>query len=147
MPPVLPASSPGSSIRYRGRMRPRQGSLLVVEDDEDLRDVIVDALHARGFAVLSAADGAAALKILEIFKPDLIVLDLMMPVMDGHAFLAERAKRPEIAAIPVVVASAAPPSPELAASTWNEFVAKPFHIDVLVEAIERFCTIHEHVGR
>jgi CheY-like chemotaxis protein len=118
----------------------------VVEDDEDIREAIVDAFHLHGFAVLAAGDGAEALAMLDAFKPDVILLDLMMPVMDGYGFLSVRAARPEIAAIPVVVASAGPRRPELAASPWNEFIAKPFEVDRLVDVVERLCNLHRSIS-
>jgi CheY-like chemotaxis protein len=110
--------------------------LLLVEDDADVREVVVDLLRDRGFEVLAAEDGAEALSVLDICRPDVILLDLTMPVLDGHGFLTVRATRPELAAIPVVLASAAPPPDDLAAG-WNEFVTKPYQLDRLVAAIER----------
>jgi CheY-like chemotaxis protein len=116
--------------------------MLIVEDDPDLREAVVVALHARGYAVLEAEDGAAALRMLDALKPDAILLDLLMPTMNGFEFLAARAERPDISGIPVVIASAAPPDRELAPSTWNEFVTKPYDIVTLIETLERVCAVH-----
>jgi DNA-binding response OmpR family regulator len=113
--------------------------ILVVEDDEDLRDSIVEALHAKGFAVMTASEGAEALRVLERITPDVVVLDLMMPGMDGYAFLQERASRPAVQAVPVVVASAAPPPASHAESLWNEFIPKPFTMTMLLDAIDHVC--------
>jgi CheY-like chemotaxis protein len=113
--------------------------MLVVEDDPDLRDAVVAALTSRGYAVVEAADGAIALRMLDVLRPDAILLDLIMPTMDGFEFLAARAERPDIADIPVVIASAAPPDLELAPSTWNELVVKPYDIATLCETLDRVC--------
>ncbi len=56
-------------------MTPR-GTVLVVDDDDDLREAVTVALHARGFAVLAASDGAEALKLIEAFPPSVVLLDL-----------------------------------------------------------------------
>jgi CheY-like chemotaxis protein len=81
--------------------------VLVVEDDHDIRDAITEFLTESGFTIRSAENGSMALEVLRSgFRPDLILLDLMMPVMDGFAFRAEQLADPEIAAIPVVVMSA-----------------------------------------
>ena len=117
-------------------------SVLLVEDDDDLRDVLTGALHARGYAVCSARDGREALQMLDAFTPHAIVLDLLMPDMDGFAFLAARAERAELGRIPVVIASAAPPTRDLAASTWNEYLPKPYDVDTLVETLERLWRAH-----
>jgi len=124
-----------------------EGTLLVVEDDEDIRNTIADALRRRGFAVITAVDGREALTVLDVFRPDVIVLDLLMPVMDGYAFLDLRGERPDLAAVPVVVASAATPMLKQAASTWNEFIAKPFSINTLVEVVERFVAVRRSIPR
>lgn len=113
--------------------------MLVVEDDPDLRDAVVAALTSRGYAVVEAGDGAVALRMLDVLRPDAILLDLLMPTMDGFEFLAARAERPEIATIPVVIASAAPPERELAPSTWNELVVKPYDIEALIDTLDRVC--------
>ena len=119
--------------------------MLVVEDDPDLRDAIICALHDHGYAALSAPDGAAALRMLDAMTPDAILLDLMMPEMDGFEFLAARAERPDLAGIPVVIASGAPPERELASSTWTEFVSKPYDLPTLIATLERVCATHRRL--
>jgi CheY-like chemotaxis protein len=83
-------------------------SVLVVEDDVDIRQALVEILEEHGFPAVGVSDGAEALdylrKALEL--PCLILLDLMMPVMDGATFREEQRKEPRIASIPVVVLSA-----------------------------------------
>jgi len=117
-------------------------SILLVDDDDELRDILTESLHQRGYAVFEARDGREALRVLDALTPHAIVLDLMMPAMDGFEFLAARAARAELGAIPVVIASGASPHDNLAASPWNEFLAKPYEVEALVDAIERLCRVN-----
>jgi len=83
-------------------------SVLVVEDDVDIRQALVEILEEHGFRAVGASDGAEALEYLRKAPelPCLILLDLMMPVMDGATFREEQRKEPRLASIPVVVLSA-----------------------------------------
>lgn len=83
-----------------------RGRVLVVEDDDLLREALAEVLVDDGHDVRTAANGAAALAELEEWEPQLIVLDLMMPVMDGFAFRAEQLRRGLRAEVPVLVLSA-----------------------------------------
>lgn len=85
----------------------RQRRVLVVDDHDMLRSGLSVALSAAGYAVESAPDGLAALQAVSASRPDLVVLDLRMPVMDGFATLARLRADPQTADIPVVVATAA----------------------------------------
>lgn len=88
-------------------MQTSSPTLLLIEDEPDIRDSLREILEAEGYAVRTAANGAEGLAALEAMPaPDLILLDLLMPVMNGTEFLAEQQKRPTLSAIPVVVLSA-----------------------------------------
>lgn len=76
--------------------------LLVVDDNTDLLEFFQLAISREGFEVATAEDGAKALGLLTAFKPDLILLDLMMPVMDGFQFIA-KLKAERVTDIPVVI--------------------------------------------
>jgi CheY-like chemotaxis protein len=106
--------------------------VLVVDDDPDILDAICDILEGEGYRVTRARHGAEALERLDAERPSLILLDLMMPVMDGMAFahaLRERRVDPEI---PIVVISA-DGNPQKAASIGARgFLAKPFDIEALL---------------
>ena len=81
--------------------------VLVVEDDDDVREALLLLLDDEGVRAVGATDGRDALeKIAAGFRPSLILLDLMMPVMDGERFLHHRKVNPRLARIPVVVVSA-----------------------------------------
>jgi PAS domain S-box-containing protein len=90
----------------------RQKDVLLVEDEESARLVIGKMMRDAGWTVEEAANGREALDRLAVFKPELVLLDLMMPEMDGFEFLAEAEKRDLLADIPVVVVTAADLSPE-----------------------------------
>lgn len=84
-----------------------RGRVLIVEDDPDFGLLLSEILEMSGYATATARDGVAALEHLRTeVRPDVIMLDLMMPRMDGWAFRREQAKQPEIASIPVIIMSA-----------------------------------------
>jgi CheY-like chemotaxis protein len=109
--------------------------VLVVDDDPDILEAICDILDSEGYRVTRARHGAEALERLQAERPSLILLDLMMPVMDGLAFanaLRERRLDPEI---PIVVISA-DGNPQKAASIGARgFLAKPFDIEALLSHV------------
>src|SRR5438093_8756946 len=105
---------------------------LVVEDDDDIRDVVSMLLTVLGFDVREAANGQVALETLRGgWVPTLIVLDLMMPVMNGWAFRAEQRKIPGAANVPVIVLSARRPPFREAGEEFQvaEILPKPFELD------------------
>jgi DNA-binding response OmpR family regulator len=111
--------------------------VLVVEDDDAIALVLEDLLVSEGFAVERAPNGAVALELLPEFRPNVIVLDLMMPVLDGWGFrVRQRALSPELATVPVVVLSGAREATTAASDLQAAaVVVKPFVLDVLVNAI------------
>jgi CheY-like chemotaxis protein len=85
----------------------RRHRILVVEDNQDTREAMVEVLQMTGHDVIAASNGREALDLLEHAPaPDLIILDLWMPVMDGRQFRAEQLKHPKLKNIPVVVVTA-----------------------------------------
>jgi CheY-like chemotaxis protein len=112
------------------------GPILVVEDDEDTRLALCEVLDDQGYEAIGAASGHAALALLrEGVRPCGIMLDLAMPIMNGWQFLAERAKLPDVAAIPVIVMSALPSASCTDPSLT--FQRKPFHVDDILAAVQR----------
>jgi CheY-like chemotaxis protein len=80
--------------------------ILVVDDDEDIREVLAMALGANGYSVETAADGIEAIELLSLgLRPSLVLLDMMMPRMDGEAFLAAMRGRSDLGDIPVILLS------------------------------------------
>jgi CheY-like chemotaxis protein len=112
-----------------------QVAILVVDDESSVREILRDVLLEEGFAVYSAAHGAEALEILaQCQLPSLILLDVMMPVMDGVQFLKELRSREELKRIPVLVTSATSQKPQAA----EGFLPKPFALSTLLEAVHRY---------
>lgn len=113
-------------------------SILVVDDDFDIRETLAEILQERGYAVVTAAHGQEALDILRRpLRPCLILLDLMMPVMDGYEFLDELAKDPALASLSVVVITA---GASLARKPVDRPVMpKPFNIQQLMASVARHC--------
>ncbi len=116
--------------------------ILVVDDDWTIRDLVGDVLEHDGFAVRTAGNGVEALQQVRASKPDGIVLDLMMPVMDGRTF-AERCHGDALCrGTPIIVMSAAHDlhgaAQRLQAFGVRAVVAKPFDMDALVALVERY---------
>ena len=119
-------------------MGERKLSVLVVDDQEAIRDTLQTALDDEGFTVACASNGREALEILERWKPCVILLDLMMPVMDGWAFREEQQRVGNT--VPVVLLSAAGEL-DRHKQTLNAaaIIAKPFDLDRVISAIEGVC--------
>jgi CheY-like chemotaxis protein len=109
--------------------------VLVVDDDPDILDAICDILDAEGYRVTRARHGLEALAQVEAARPDVILLDLMMPVMDGVAFSHALRQRPAVRDIPIIVISA-DGNPQRAASVGAAgYLAKPFDIEALLAQV------------
>ncbi len=114
----------------------RSGRILVVDDDALIRETLATALGDEGYAVRVAPDGRAALSSIGNWRPDLIVLDLMMPVMNGVEFRAALRSTADAAQIPVIVLSAAHEVQSRAATLDPAAVfTKPFDLGALLDAI------------
>jgi CheY-like chemotaxis protein len=114
--------------------------VLIVEDEPDLRDMLAQMFALEGFQPSVAANGHDALNVLRAGrKPQVIVLDLMMPVMDGWTFLRRQREEPALSGIPVVVVTA----------VWREqmgelgavaaVLTKPFDVSQLVDVVREYC--------
>src|SRR6185369_16004642 len=114
---------------------PAHCPVLIVEDDEDLRDMMAQMLTIEGFAATAVANGREALDYLrQAIKPHVILLDLMMPVMDGWEFRRRQQADPELAPVPVIVLSALDPS-RAAPVDATAFLKKPLDFDRLLELV------------
>jgi two-component system chemotaxis response regulator CheY len=117
-------------------------TVLVVDDDRDIRDVLTDALEAEGYRVVTTCDGQEALDWLRAgtARPCVILLDLMMPRMDGLQFRTEVLNEPRFAAIPVVVLSADPSVVATAKSlNFAGSLRKPVPLEALLAAVHAHC--------
>lgn len=116
--------------------------ILVVEDDIDIRDTLAQVLEAEGYAVALAANGSDALDVLRSSQsmPCVILLDLMMPVMDGWQFREEQLKDPVLARIPVVILTAdGRADAKLAIARASDGLAKPVRLDHLLRVVSQYC--------
>jgi len=115
--------------------------VLVVEDDPDIRDTFCEALGDHGYTPVGASNGAEALEYLRSDRapPCLILLDLMMPVMDGQTFRAEQLADPELARIPCIVISAYRDVERYAIEMAADCLPKPVRLDVLLATARRHC--------
>ena len=116
-------------------------SILVVDDDPDVRESLTDILVDEGYRVTGARNGREALEVLRGHtRPSLILLDMMMPEMDGWSFRLEQQKIPELAGIPVVILSAHGNVRDAALALGAaDYLRKPLRIDTLLEIAERYC--------
>lgn len=124
-------------------MSGRPGRVLVVEDDEILRDTLVEVVGDEGHQVRAAANGQAALDELASWEADVIVLDLMMPLMDAHEFRRRQLADGIAAGAKILVLSAArdlqAAADRISADAW---LAKPFRLNDVIQAIERLVEDH-----
>jgi CheY-like chemotaxis protein len=119
-------------VRFEGK------TVLIVDDEFAVVESLTEILAWEGFAVLAAASGAEGLRMLESERPDWIVVDVMMPAMNG-AELCRRIRALEWAAkLPIVLMSAAmaPPTGGDGACSWNVYLRKPFKVADLLQALE-----------
>ena len=125
-------------ILFERRVLPRPQSILIVDDDPDIRQVWEMWLGFWGFAVEAAANGVDALTKANAHRPDLVLMDIWMPVLDGIATTERLKQNPQTAEVPVLAlsADAYPPAPQRALGAGCEmFLQKPVNPDTLLEAI------------
>jgi CheY-like chemotaxis protein len=119
--------------------RPARASILVIDDDEDNREVLGEVLGEAGYSVVCARDGAEALELLRLVRPDVILLDLHMPIMDGLEFRAAQRGDPSLALIPTVVMTAADRLKERVAELAPaETLRKPVKLAQLLSTVQRY---------
>ena len=115
-------------------------TILVVEDDTDVRESIREVLEDAGYHVATAANGKEGLDRLECARPSLILLDLMMPRGNGWAFRIEQQRDPALAEIPVVIWSGIDdPEPVAQYLRAAAYLTKPLDAARLFEAVRRHC--------
>lgn len=119
--------------------QPSAGTVLVVDDDPAIRELLKDLLGTEGYAVLEASDGAQALDQVRRFRPTAVLMDLMMPIMSGAEATSRLKSDPATAAIPVVAMSA---GRNLTAAGLDipadHFIPKPFDLGDLIDTIAQY---------
>ena len=115
-------------------------TLLVIEDEVPLRANLVRILSAEGYRVIAAADGDEGIRRVREGRPDLVICDILMPLVDGFGVLASLRSQPETAAIPFIFLTASADKEDLARglrSGANDYVTKPFKIADLLAAVRK----------
>jgi CheY-like chemotaxis protein len=113
-------------------------TIMVVDDDDDIRDALGEVLRAAGHTVVSACNGHEALELLRQNQSVcLVLLDLMMPVMDGYRFLEAQKRDPEIAGVPVAIITAGTAERERIERT--PLLRKPIKLQTLMSLIAKYC--------
>ena len=110
---------------------------LVVDDDASIRELVAEALEDAGYTVETADNGIEALEMVGRSVPDLIILDIWMPSLDGFDFMRTLRGDARTRDVPVVAMSAAYPQRAAHDLGVQEFLAKPFDVSALLEAVER----------
>jgi CheY-like chemotaxis protein len=115
--------------------------VLVVDDERPIREVVAEALREAGHEVEAARNGAEALEITLGWRPDVIVLDLMMPVLNASGFVRLLRLKPASAAVPIVLLTAAyEPHAEAQSLGASACLTKPFKLEELLAAVEHAAT-------
>ena len=113
--------------------------ILIVEDEQDLSDLLLDVLETEGHRARTAGNGLEALSRIEERRPQLILLDMMMPVMDGWQFIERLRANEEWTSIPVVVMTAVYDMSSLERKTGAKAIlTKPFDIELIVDAVDLY---------
>lgn len=114
--------------------------ILIIEDDQSIRELLVELLEVEGYEVDCAVHGLEGInKLKNSSLPNLILIDLMMPVMDGYTFRAEQLKNPLWSDIPTVVMSAESTAKEKMKSyNITAFLSKPVELDTILKTVAKF---------
>lgn len=120
-------------------------SVLIVDDDEDARDLMEMLLTKEGYSVRTACNGREALELLQTLRPSLILLDVQMPVMDGMEFRAHQRRDRALLSIPTVVLTGAAVEPMLDLAV-EEALRKPLRSVDLLAIVRRHCDIEDPVA-
>lgn len=117
----------------------KKGGILLIEDDDSIREYTEDMLRQEGYQVLAAANGKAALDILEKldFIPKVILLDLQMPVMDGWQFMERKKANRRLEHIPVVAFSALEDR-KISAAKTDDVIKKPLNPELMLQVIGKY---------
>ncbi len=118
--------------------RPACQSILIVEDEPTIRENLKTLLELEGYRVYAANNGDEGLQVLRNMpRPCLVLLDLLMPVMNGMEFMQAKSHEDAIAAIPVCIVSGVAENPELPGA--SAFVKKPIEFDGLLKFVRQYC--------
>jgi CheY-like chemotaxis protein len=112
-------------------------SILIVDDEDAISETVAEVLQDEGYQCSTASNGQEALDLMSKARPDLVVCDVMMPVLDGREMLRRMRASPELAPIPVIMMSAAPSAFTGAGVDSSALLRKPFRLETLQEMVTR----------
>ena len=118
------------------------GTILIVDDSPTVRKVVAKALKEYGYRVIEAADGSAALACLQEERPDLVLLDIRLPGLDGYQVCRKIREQKEFAHLPVMLLSEEDRFLDRWRGRWagaSDYLLKPIHPEILVQIIARHC--------
>ena len=118
-------------------------TILVVDDEFDTRSALQMLLELEGFAVVSAQNGEVALKEIAQQRPDIILTDWMMPVMDGLDLCRHIRADPEIQTIPIIMLTAVPSAVHSKDEVWDSLLSKPADFNQLLPLMNRLLSRNE----
>jgi len=110
-------------------------TVLIVDDELDIVEAVKAILEEERYKVITCGNGREALKCLEESKPDLAILDIMMPVMNGYETLKAIRQKPAFEKLPILIMSAITPSVKSKDHAWAGFLKKPFSLRQLLEQV------------
>jgi CheY-like chemotaxis protein len=110
-------------------------TVLIADDEFDLASTLSAILEGEGYAAEVCSNGREALERLKAHKPDLVLMDVMMPLMSGYEVLREMKQTPGLDGVPVVLMSAAPTRLRPGELSWDGFLRKPFTLEALVRTV------------
>ncbi len=116
-----------------------QPKILIVDDEQDLLSTVQYRLKFANYDVVTAHNGQEGLEVIEAEKPDLVLLDTNMPIMDGHEMLKHLRAKPDFKSLPVIMLTAiSAPEDIAAASAYGiaDYITKPFDFNELLEKVK-----------
>ena len=125
-----------------------KGTILYVEDNIDNRTLVRRILLSEDYSLIEAVNAAEALKVLENTKPDLILMDINMPDMDGYTLTARISRMPGFATVPILALTAnvmRGDKEKTLEAGCDGYIQKPLDIDQLIKEVERFLARSAHV--
>lgn len=121
---------------------PLNKRILLCDDDEGITDVTSIVLDDLGCTVQTVSNGGEVVPAVRKFKPDLVLLDLWLPIMNGEEILRELKKDPHTQNIPVIVVSASKDTAQVAVrAKANDFLCKPFDIEALEQMVMKHLSL------
>jgi CheY-like chemotaxis protein len=115
--------------------------ILAVDDDEDNLLLLAYALEPLGCSLLTAVDGLMGLSLARTYQPDLILLDILLPYMDGGEVVSQIRKDPKIQTVPIIAVTAlanAQDRERLLRAGCNDYLSKPYMLDDIEAAVRRY---------